>query len=242
MATAHFGERIKELRSKLGLKQEDLAAAAGISQPAVSKAEAAEKVEMAGRKETVERIATALGTNFDALVGQPRFGHVEPPTGLAVRPPAPRFVVPPRAALPPSRSARILVGADATDVLARGLGRGFSYGRHDARDMSRVMAWISSNEYDLRLAPHSDDQLTNACTYLLDAAATLRVMNIGEEPINMVIATALAAGKQGPPADLSKSSVAEGLAATREPVTMESVDRAAAAESADDDPDADIPF
>lgn len=63
-----FGEVLKLAREAANLTQQQIAAKAGLSQSAISKAELSATALDAGRKETVERIAVAAGTTIEAIL------------------------------------------------------------------------------------------------------------------------------------------------------------------------------
>lgn len=64
-----LGALIREERRKAGMGQEALAAAAGISQPALSYLE---NCRCFPKLETIERIATALGWRFEDFIAEAR--------------------------------------------------------------------------------------------------------------------------------------------------------------------------
>jgi transcriptional regulator with XRE-family HTH domain len=59
----HEGKNVKRIREILGIKQDDLATRIGLTQQAVSQLEAKESVD----KEVLEKIASAMGVNVDAI-------------------------------------------------------------------------------------------------------------------------------------------------------------------------------
>ena len=61
--TVHLGRRIERLWEIVGMKQETLATALGVSQQAVSKMEASEAVE----EERLRKVAGALGVSVEAI-------------------------------------------------------------------------------------------------------------------------------------------------------------------------------
>ena len=64
-----FGEHVAALRDGLRMSQAQLAASAGLSQAAISKAECAETLADAGKMETVTKIAAAFGMSYAELTG-----------------------------------------------------------------------------------------------------------------------------------------------------------------------------
>lgn len=91
-----FGEVLKAAREAAKLTQHQVAAKAGLSQAAISKAELAASADDAGRKETLEKIATATGTTLETLI---RDMSPSRQTGLGVRD------VPPAEAADPAQAA-----------------------------------------------------------------------------------------------------------------------------------------
>jgi transcriptional regulator with XRE-family HTH domain len=59
----HEGRNVKRIREILGIKQDDLATRVGLTQQAISQLEAKESVD----KEVLEKIASAMGVNTDAI-------------------------------------------------------------------------------------------------------------------------------------------------------------------------------
>lgn len=60
-----FGESLKAAREAAGMKQQELARRAGLSQAAVSKAESAKDISVAGRETTLARITRAVRVGPD---------------------------------------------------------------------------------------------------------------------------------------------------------------------------------
>lgn len=63
-----FGEVLKSAREAAKLTQHQVAAKAGLSQAAISKAELAANADDAGRRETLDKIASAVGTTIETLL------------------------------------------------------------------------------------------------------------------------------------------------------------------------------
>ncbi len=61
--TVHLGHRVERLREIVGMKQEALATALGVSQQAVSKMEQSEKID----EERLQKVADALGVSVEAI-------------------------------------------------------------------------------------------------------------------------------------------------------------------------------
>ncbi|HKD99920.1 MAG TPA: helix-turn-helix transcriptional regulator [Planctomycetota bacterium] len=69
-----MGERIRELRHRLGLRQEDLAARIGIARPNLARLEAGRHLPTTS---TLRRVADALGCRTEDLLAMPGESHAD---------------------------------------------------------------------------------------------------------------------------------------------------------------------
>lgn len=189
---AGFGETIRAARELARLTQAELAKKAGLSQTAISKAEAANTADDAGKPETVERILAALGMQPADFSPDPQTVNDE------------GEVLSPRATHPPSFMDRHIrakekVGVIETRFPAKErvdalLTKGLNSKVHSGRDVATLMNWFERE--DLQLPAHTEDELITACGLMLDAAEELRFWHLKTTHSGLFIALAIVAARK----------------------------------------------
>lgn len=212
-----FGEVLKAAREAAKLTQHQVAAKAGLSQAAVSKAELAVTADDAGRKETLEKIAAALGLTVETLVRsaiqvpatlsqteaeQPE-GVEDIPWGATTEPLDPKEVKARR------RAESLQAGwwytrkypNDMTiSYLADVIGRNFVHPFHKIADSHAFIGMLESYDANtssiLSVPNHYSYEADLGTRVLLSAMSMLRSGNIERTFPNLVLAMVVAAGRE----------------------------------------------
>lgn len=159
------GKRLRRRREQLGLTQQALAEACGLSQETISRLESG---KARGRMaDTQQRLAAALGTTPEYLCG--RSDEAGPPTAPALAPPGAAAAGAGAVHFVPDAAPPVRID-DPVSPLEAALAEAFDKARHTLRDVDAVR--LALRNHHQRQATGVD--LIEAARIWLDAAADLR--------------------------------------------------------------------
>jgi transcriptional regulator with XRE-family HTH domain len=156
-----FGETLRRAREEAKMTQVQLAAKAGVAQASISKAESAESFYGAGRRETVMKIASALGVVISEATAE---------------------------IVPLASPAATVPTTDGRERLRKILGSAFDHRVHDVDDLAMVRGIIKDLNYGF--SNDAIGHVEDACRLLLLAAAGLR-QDFGGSPPHPAASLAL---------------------------------------------------
>lgn len=212
-----FGEVLKAAREATKLTQHQVAAKAGLSQAAVSKAELAATADDAGRKETLEKIASALGLTIETIVrsaaqapATPSSTEAEPPEGVDDIPwESTSEPLDPKEIKVRRRAESLQAGwwytrkypNDMTvSYLADVIGRNFTHPFHKITDSHAFISMLENYNANtsgvLSLPNHYSYEADLGTRILLSAMGMLRASYIERTFPNLVLAMIVAAGRE----------------------------------------------